>query len=189
MAFLRPDSVEERSDAGMSKIIALDFCAPIDSRGSRSVNKGKTPQKVTAIADVVLDTSVVVKWFVPENYSAEALRFLSSGYRRHIPVPLQSEFVQTIWKKVYQRKEIVAADGRSILGALLATPFEIHDVAPLLEPAYDIAVATGRTVDDSVYLALAVDLGCTFMTADQQLYNALRATSFASELTWVAEAI
>ena len=38
------------------------------------------------ITDVVVDVSVAVKWFVPENYSIEATRFLDPRFRRHIPV-------------------------------------------------------------------------------------------------------
>jgi predicted nucleic acid-binding protein len=137
--------------------------------------------------DVVVDASVAVKWFVPEIYSAQALRFLDAGFRHHIPAILHTEVGQTIWKKVHQRKEIVPADGRSILRALLVTPFEVHAVTPLLEPAFDIALTTGRTVYDSIYLALAVALGCKLVTADHKLCNALRASAFAADVIWVAD--
>jgi predicted nucleic acid-binding protein len=46
---------------------------------------------------------------------------------------------------------------------------ETHALTPLLEPAYDIALSSGRTVYDSVYLALAVAVGCKLVTADQKL--------------------
>ena len=107
----------------------------------------------------MVDASVAVKWFVPENHSAEALRLLDARFRRHIPVLLHTEVGQTIWKKVYQRKEIEAADGRSILRGLMVTALEVHAVTPLVEPAFDIALATGRTVYDSIYLALATGPG------------------------------
>jgi predicted nucleic acid-binding protein len=141
------------------------------------------------IVDVVVDASVAVKWFVPENHSVEALRLLDARFRRHIPVLLQTEVGQTIWKKIYQRKEIEAADGRSILRGLMVTALEVHAVTPLLEPAFDIALVTGRTVYDSIYLALATALGCKFVTADQKLYNALRNGLFAADVLWVADPI
>jgi predicted nucleic acid-binding protein len=71
----------------------------------------------------------------------------------------------------------------------MPTPLEVHAVMPLVEPAFDIAVGTGRTVYDSIYLALAVALGCKLVTADQKLYNALRASVFAADVTWVADPI
>jgi predicted nucleic acid-binding protein len=137
----------------------------------------------------VIDASVAVKWFVPENHSLEARRLLDAGIRRHVPVLLYSEVGQTVWKKVHQRGEIAAADGREILRDLLVTPLEIHTVTPLLEPAFDIAVATGRTVYDSIYLALAVSLDCKLVTADQKLYNALQVGPFADDVVWVADQV
>ncbi len=139
--------------------------------------------------DVVVDASVAVKWFVPENNSAEAIRLLGARFWPHIPVLLYSEVAQTIWTKVYQRKEIAAVDGREILRDLMVIPLQVHSVTPLLEQALDIALATGRTVYDSIYLALAVSLDCKLMTADQKLYNALRTGPFADDVLWIADPI
>jgi predicted nucleic acid-binding protein len=136
---------------------------------------------------VVVDASVAVKWLVPENHSAEAIRLLDVAFRRHIPALLNSEVGQTIWKKVHLRKEIGAAEGRSIVSGLLITPFELHVVTPLLEPAFDIALATARTVYDSIYVALAVALGCKLVTADQKLHDALRGGPFTDDIVWVAD--
>jgi predicted nucleic acid-binding protein len=72
--------------------------------------------------DVVIDASVAVKWFVPENHSAEAGRLLGERLWPHIPVQLYSEVTQTIWKKIYQRTEIAAEDGREILRDLMVIP-------------------------------------------------------------------
>jgi predicted nucleic acid-binding protein len=151
-------------------------------------NGGLAPESST-IVNVVVDASVAVKWFVPENHSAEALRFLNARFRRHVPVLLHSEFGQTIWKKVYQRKEIEAADGRSILRGLIVMALEVHAVTPLLEPAFDIALSTGRTVYDSIYLALATALDCKVVTADQKFYNALKGGPFNDHVFWVADPI
>src|SRR5205085_5475716 len=85
------------------------------------------------IVDVVVDASVAVKWFVPEDNSAEALLLLDARFRRHVPVLLQTEVAQTVWKKVYQRRELDAVDGRDILDSLMITSMEIHPVTPLLE--------------------------------------------------------
>jgi predicted nucleic acid-binding protein len=151
------------------------------------MSKGGLSPGSSTIIDVVVDASVAVKWFVPENYSAEAIRLLDVAFRRHIPVLLYSEVGQTIWKKVNRRKEIDAAEGRSIVRGLMITPLELHDVTPLLEPAFDIALATGRTVYDSIYVALAVALGCKLVTADRKLYNALRGGPFTDDIVWVAD--
>jgi predicted nucleic acid-binding protein len=150
-------------------------------------NGGLAPGS-SAIIDVVVDASIAVKWFVPERHSTEAIRLLDPGFRRHIPLLFHTEFGQTIWKKVYQRKEIEAGDGRSILRGLTTTALEVHAVAPLVEPAFEIALATGRTVYESFYLALAVALNCKLVTADQKLFDALQATPFVDDVVWIASA-
>jgi predicted nucleic acid-binding protein len=142
-----------------------------------------------AVTDVVTDASVVVKWYVPEVHSVEARRFLAAHIRRHVPVLLFVEVGQTIWKKVHQRREIVPDDGRQIIRALLATPMDSYPVNTLLEPAFDIALATGRTVYDSIYLALATALDCRLVTADQKFFNAIQNSAFASSILWVADPI
>jgi plasmid stability protein len=49
----------------------------------------------------------------------------------------------------------------------------------LLAPALQIAIATNRTVCDSLYLALAMELGGTVVTADERWANALQGSPFA----------
>jgi predicted nucleic acid-binding protein len=151
-------------------------------------NGGAGPRSLPSV-DLVVDASVAVKWFVPENNSAEAVRLLGARFWPHIPVLLYSEVTQTIWKKVYQRKDIAEEDGREILHDLMVITLQVHSVTPLLEQALDIALATGRTVYDSIYLALAVSLDCKLVTADQKLYNALRTGPFANDVLWVADPI
>jgi predicted nucleic acid-binding protein len=153
------------------------------------VSNGEPSPVSTPMVDVVVDASVAVKWFVPEDNSSEALLLLNARFRRHVPVLLQTEAAQTVWKKVYQRRELTSVEGRDILDSLMTTSMEIYDVTLLLGPAFDIALATGRTVYDSVYLALAVALGCKLVTADKKLYNALSAGPFAGDVLWVADLI
>ena len=75
---------------------------------------GLTPQPADTVTDVVIDASVGVKWFVPEVNSEDARRFLSARFRCHVPVLFLTEFGQTLWKKVYQRGELSADEGRRI---------------------------------------------------------------------------
>ena len=140
-----------------------------------------------ATVDVVVDASIVVKWFVPETHSAEARKYLTIQYRRHVPILCHSEVVQTIWKKVYLKGEVPKEDGRQIVGAFRSASLEVHQISSLLEPAFEIALATGRSVYDSIYLALATALGCQLVTADSKLFNALQSGPFAKDVLWVGD--
>jgi predicted nucleic acid-binding protein len=55
----------------------------------------------------------------------------------------------------------------------------------LLPQAYRIAVETGRTVYDCLYLALAQVHGCTMVTADERFYNALSHTPHSNSVVWI----
>ena len=57
---------------------------------------------------------------------------------------------------------------------MLAMPLIIYSSGPYIESAFDVAVATGRTVYDSVYLVLAESIGCRMVTADERFSNALK---------------
>ena len=139
------------------------------------------PDRSRSLSSCV-DASVAVKWFVPENHSADALRLLDARFRRHIPVLLHTEVGQTIWKKYLSAKEIAAADGSHLRGPMVTA---LRSMATLLlEPAFDIALATGRTVYDSIYL-LPHALGCKFVTADQKLSQRPRNGLFAADVLWL----
>jgi len=52
-----------------------------------------------------------------------------------------------------------------------------------------IAIETGRTFYDSLYVALAEALSCPLVTADEKLYDALRTGPLGSTVRWVTDAL
>jgi predicted nucleic acid-binding protein len=52
-------------------------------------------------------------------------------------------------------------------------PLELHPSSEIVEIAFSLAAATGRTVYDCLYVALATVLSAPLITADRKLYNAL----------------
>ena len=95
-----------------------------------------------------------------------------------------SETGNIVWKK-FRRGEITLAEGRRILSALKTAPVKLEPSGPLLEPAFEIASGVGRTVHDSLYLALAVLRECHMVTADRKFFDALRKGPFGPNLAWV----
>ena len=135
----------------------------------------------------MIDASIGVKWFVPEVQSAEALALLEAGFRRHVPALFFTEVTQTLWKKVHQRRELSQDEGREGVHSLLLMPLSVHASNPLLDAAFEIAMETGRTVYDSLYLALAVSLGCRLVTADLRLFNALQGGQRAASVVLLSD--
>ena len=73
-----------------------------------------------------------------------------------------------------RRGELTDEQARRIAHLVGVAPLDVHPSAQLLEAALEIAIGTGRTVYDSLYVAMAVQLNCRMITADERLYNALK---------------
>ena len=122
---------------------------------------------------VVVDASVVIKWYLPEDHGEAARRLLDSPDEFIAPDHLFAETTNAVWKAV-RRKALSAEDGFEIVERL-DDEVEITLVScrDLAADAYEIAIAYGRSVYDAMYVALAVDRNTRLITADDRLYNAL----------------
>src|SRR5262249_46818336 len=91
-----------------------------------------------------------------------------------------------LWKKV-RRGDLREDEARRIGRLVAAAPLTVHPSAPLLEAALEIAMRTGRTVYDSQYVALAMQLDSRLVTADERLYNALKDGPLGAYILWVED--
>ena len=126
----------------------------------------------------VIDASVAAKWFLPssgETLTAEALRMLQSytegRLRLLAPDLFWPEFGNILWKAVRQGR--ISRD--SAIQGLEDRKIPTAPSLPLLKDAFAIAAASGRTVYDAMYVALAVVSNAPLVTADERLANALAA--------------
>lgn len=137
---------------------------------------------------LVVDSSVVVKWFVYEPFSERAHQVLE-GYQNgtlelHAPDLLFAEVGNVIWKK--QRTQgLSQEDAQQIIETFAQLSFHITPTAELLTDAYRFAVAHDRTVYDSLYVVLSEREMCSFVTSDERLANALRTEM--SNVVWVGD--
>lgn len=122
----------------------------------------------------VVDASIVIKWFVPEVHSDAARRLLAYPHDYIAPDLLFAETTNTIWKKV-RRGELSPRDGERLVADLERTAVETVPCRALAADAYALASASGQTVYDAIYLALAVRLDTRMITADERLAAALAA--------------
>jgi predicted nucleic acid-binding protein len=125
---------------------------------------------------LVVDTSVIVKWFLPEEDSEQALllrdNYLEGSLGLIAPDLMLSEFANVLWK----RRAVIDKDTSLLmLQDLLALGIDIVPSDGLLALAYSLAWQYDRTVYDSLYLALAKSRSCGMITADERLYNSVGA--------------
>jgi predicted nucleic acid-binding protein len=132
----------------------------------------------------VVDASVVAKWFVPERLSDDAIRLLDDRHELASPDLMWAEIGNVLWKKA-RAGQLQGQEAARIIRTLDDFPVTVFPSRLVLEGALEIALGTGRSVYDSVYLALAVALECRLVTADERFANALAGGPLAAHVLWV----
>ena len=112
----------------------------------------------------VIDASIAVKWVVDERGTPEALLLRDRG-RLIAPELLVAECANILWKKVH-RKELSKDEALLAAGLLQGAEIELLPTRSLLEAATRMAIDLDHPAYDCLYLALAVENDCRFVTAD-----------------------
>ncbi|HEX5425720.1 MAG TPA: type II toxin-antitoxin system VapC family toxin [Candidatus Acidoferrales bacterium] len=120
---------------------------------------------------VVIDASIALKWVVQEDGTEQALRLRRSA-KLLAPDLLAVECANILWKKV-QRRELVKDEALFAARLLQGADIELLPTRSLLESAVRIAIEIGHPAYDCVYVALAIDRNCRFVTADERLLRKL----------------
>jgi predicted nucleic acid-binding protein len=139
---------------------------------------------VGLLGDYVVDASVAVKWVLDEAHSTEARRLLLPEYVLMAPELLPTEVGNVLWKRV-RRSDFDKDHALVLLDAVLARRMSLVPSSLLIEDALSLAIETGRTVYDSLYLALAIQSGLPLVTADLRFFNGLNASHYSQHMKWV----
>jgi predicted nucleic acid-binding protein len=136
---------------------------------------------------LVVDSSVAIKWFVPELYSTEARHILNDyqtgGLSSLAPDLINAEVGNIVWKK-HRFQGLAEEDAQKVVDDFRLLTFILTPTADLLDEAYRLAITHQRTVYDALYIALSLREQCHFVTADEKLVNAVNATY--PKVVWVA---
>jgi len=134
----------------------------------------------------VLDASVVAAAFFQEEHADVARALFVSDRELHAPDLIYLEFANVIWKR-HRRGEIDEQEAIQLLDDVLSLPLRIAPAEPLVEAALQLALRTGRTVYDCLYLALAEETKGVMITCDQRLLNALAGSALEERIAWIGE--
>lgn len=113
-----------------------------------------------------IDASVAIKWLIGEAGTPEALALRNNALIA--PDLLMSECANILWKKV-QRKEIQKNEALLAARLLQSVEIELVPTRSLLEATTQLAIELAHPAYDCMYLALAMERGCRFVTADDRL--------------------
>ena len=116
----------------------------------------------------VIDTSVAVAWYLPEVFSRAARTLQTQLLERrsilYVPSLHFWEFANVM--RTYVRRGEIEPDVAAEIWALhLEAPLET--VEPAREQVLSVALEYGATVYDAVFIALALDLDVSLVTAER----------------------
>jgi len=134
----------------------------------------------------VIDASVIAAAFFQEQFAQVAAAMLASDRPLHAPDLVISEFASVIWKR-QRRKEIDNTEAAELLADFRSLPLRLTSSNELIESALELALRTGRTVYDCLYLALAVRTKSIMVSADKRLVNALLGTPLEKHIVWIGD--
>jgi predicted nucleic acid-binding protein len=114
---------------------------------------------------VVIDASVAIKWVIEEEGTADALavRRDKSPIAPDLLIP---ECANILWKKV-RRSQLEPSEAEIAARLLARAEIELVGTRSLLETATRLAIELDHPTYDCIYLALAMNKGCPFVTADR----------------------
>ncbi len=125
----------------------------------------------------IIDASVGLKWFIPEDYSELAIEILKSLEDPHVklyaPELFRIEFVNAI-RKYLVRKIINKELAKEILAEIEKVPIIYESITwDRLRNSLEYALERKITVYDALYIILAREVNGKFITADKKLYTAV----------------
>jgi predicted nucleic acid-binding protein len=140
------------------------------------------------VTQVVVDASVAIKWLSPFRLEVLAprargllARWQQGAAELIAPDLIWLEVANAHWKAVRQNRCTVF-DAQASLATLHAQKLTTVPSEQFIDLALRIALQHGRTVYDSLYVALAHTLSCELITADEKLVKTL---SGYFHLTWL----
>jgi predicted nucleic acid-binding protein len=128
---------------------------------------------------LVVGASVAAKWLLPpsnEPHIDQAVRLIADYADRKIQIFVPDLFwveVGSLLWNAARRGRCTLDHATNALNRITAQKFPTIASLFILRSAFAIANAHGRTVYDSLYVALAEALQVEFVTADEKLANAL----------------
>lgn len=121
---------------------------------------------------MIVDASVVVKWFVVEPLREEAREVLLADDELIAPDVVTVEVANALWAKS-RRGELGSSEAARAIAAVCSGGVpQLRSTPPLVSRAFELAGLLDHPVYDCLYLALAERLDLSVVTADRRFVDA-----------------
>jgi len=130
--------------------------------------------------DLVLDSSVIIKWFCEEENTNIALGIREDFTKGTKTITTPDLSMYEIANALRYNKNITKEEIEEAVNSLIDLGIDI--IVPtknIMKSAIDIAFDSDITVYDAYFVALAKELGFTLVTADGSLFEKIKKLKFA----------
>jgi predicted nucleic acid-binding protein len=128
-------------------------------------------------AKIVVDSSVLIKWFKSRNEDmlAEAQALLGEVERQPLEVHVPALLLYEVGNILLLKTRLAPSALDDAIARLESLPFSVAPPAtPLLRRASRLGRELDLTFYDASFLALAMELDCPLITADRRLFERTR---------------
>lgn len=124
---------------------------------------------------IVLDASVIIKWFQDEPESEKARIFEKKHIGGEDVIAIPDLLFYEVTNVLRYKKNITEKEGCEALNVLMNMELQAFTFSPLeLKEVFSFARLYNVSVYDALYAILAKHLRCKFITADEKLYQKLK---------------
>jgi predicted nucleic acid-binding protein len=136
---------------------------------------------------LVLDTSVIIKWYRQGEVLAQQALVLRTAYLAgEATISVPSLLIYEVTNVLPYKNDLNADQVKEAVQSLFDMDLDIISPSLLIiEPAVELARTYNITVYDATFVALAQALSTTFITADERLVQRLADLSFVHSLAEV----
>ena len=128
---------------------------------------------------IILDASVIVKWFSEEEYTDKALEIRERIRMEEERVIVPDLLLYELANALKYNPSFDADDVNDALASIFDMDVDIVTPIPeIINSAVTLAFEHSLTVYDAFYIALAKEIELTFVTADRRLCERVRGMNF-----------
>jgi len=132
---------------------------------------------------VVLDTSVIVKWFIEEKGSERSLLWLEKHIKKEEIILVPSLFFYEIANVLRYNKRLPTDEILNLIEELFRLNLKIEEVTPeLIMRGVVLAREENISIYDAIFVVLAKIYQLSFYTADEKLYKKVKGLGFVELL-------
>ncbi len=128
-----------------------------------------------SVLSVVIDASVVVKWFVEEEGSDKALEIRDKYVKGEIELMAPEIIMFEVLNALYYKQLFSESEMKEISEALDSYSLDLYSIeGEYAEKTIEVAFENNITIYDAAYISLAIMKNTFMYTADEKLARKLK---------------